>query len=281
MNDPITKQKLATNLAYKHNEDYVKIASKPGVVESSVTPTSFYHPMQYRGYASDAIDTANKQMNNGLYFGTLERTSPDWKDFQKQFSRITGFSKDNQVRYFGDDSVVNGFQSNFRSGQKSVTTQNPEGLKNSQSTATHEITHMSGMDKVVGDILPQSDWEPLLNDVMKTHNSYSPNMSPEDLQTHKTKTQEYFTGINSEGYNYLNNDVEKYPRLMELRYNSKLKPGEYIDDAKMKQIRSESPDNSIWRMFSPKTIKFMLNFFASNNTKDTVGQRDIQDINYA
>ena len=82
MNDPITKQKLATNLAYKHNEDYVKIASKPGVVESSVTPTSFYHPMQYRGYASDAIDTANKQMNNGLYFGTLERTSPDWKDFQ-------------------------------------------------------------------------------------------------------------------------------------------------------------------------------------------------------
>lgn len=280
--NPITKKKLETNLKYKTNEDYVKMTKKPGVVESSVTPTIFENNDYYSGKVDNYLRPVNDKIDAGHYYGTLERLHPDWKDFQDQFVRVTAGDDNFRKRYFSDNSTIQGFRSSYKGGQNSVLSQSTEGIGGAKSTAAHEIIHLSDMDKVMGSILPESDWEPIIRDQAKDIPGYDPT-NKRDTDLYRRVSTEAITQYESGSYDYLNSPVERYPKLMQLRYTGKLKPGEYVDDTRLKEVRKSDPTNPIWNLFSPKTIKFMLNFFASNDAKsnNTINQDSNQNTNYA
>tara|TARA_R110000822_G_scaffold73853_18_gene177658 strand:- start:4029 stop:6500 length:2472 start_codon:yes stop_codon:yes gene_type:complete len=124
---------------------------------------------------------------------------------------------------------------------------NKEGMN---STYVHEKTHSTPLDNYYSYKLESG------NVISKEYDALVTEGTPEamdklDALTKKSK--------------YLNNSTEVYPRLMEIRYENNIKPGEIIDDTKLKKIKEKG--SRLFEIYDDEQIKTMLNTLASTTKK--------------
>jgi len=169
-------------------------------------------------------------------------------------------------------------------------------LDDHENTATHEYIHSTGLDKYIKSIAPQSDKVAkvlkglnLKGDfkIAKGYFSNNPfvykydtyrekylNHSP--VSTKEVQEQLKKEGIDLHDINYLERSNEVYPRLMTFRKKYNIKPEDIIDDKKVEEIYKGEGDNGLFKLYSKKQVKEMLNKFANtekNKEKNTTNTK--------
>jgi hypothetical protein len=160
-------------------------------------------------------------------------------------------------------------------------------LDDHENTATHEYMHSTRLDRHLKSIAPQSD---KVNKVLKglnlkgdfkiakgyfsdnpfvykydTYREKYLNHSP--VSTKQVQEQLKKEGIDLNDINYLEQSNEVYPRLMTFRKKYNIKPEDVIDDKKVEEIYKGEGDNGLFKLYSKKQVKEMLNKFANTEKK--------------
>lgn len=73
-----------------------------------------------------------------------------------------------------------------------------------------------------------------------------------------------FTLGQKEHIQYLNRNGELYPRIMEMRQELGVNPGDVITDEQIKQLQETEGVNHLFQFYKPEQIKEMMNTIASN-----------------
>lgn len=133
----------------------------------------------------------------------------------------------------------------------------PEQVK---GTAVHELTHAGNLDKYYNAV-----GKSILN---KYPYVKSGGMS---LFPMNTKSKEF-----QKDSDYIKKDGA-YPRLMEMRYNSKINPNQVITPKQFEKIKAQNPKNDLFRYYTDHDIINMLNHFAAN---DNPVQSDVMQAEY-
>lgn len=122
------------------------------------------------------------------------------------------------------------YGANFSHVQSSFIRNRSETPEKEKSTAVHEITHATGMDEYLNPLI---------------HKKWG--KTPSD---------------------YLNNS-EVYPRIMQIRHDFGLQPGQEVDPATMenifKKITSDKTEDSLFKYYSKEQVQEMLNILAAKD----------------
>lgn len=129
-----------------------------------------------------------------------------------------------------------------------------------RETAVHELTHASNLDDYYISFGNQ-----ILN---KYPIGKSNGMSLFPLNTKSKKDQKDAEYIKHDG---------AYPRLMEIRYNSKINPNQVITPKQFEKIKTQNKGNDLFRYYTDHDIINMLNHFAAN---DNAVQSDVMQAEY-
>ena len=129
-----------------------------------------------------------------------------------------------------------------------------------KQTSVHELTHASNLDQYYNNVG---------KDILKKRPlGVSDGMPLFPINTKSKKFQKDSEYIKRDG---------AYPRLMEMRYNSKINPNQVITPEQFKTIKKENPKNDLFRYYTDYDIINMLNHFAAN---DKPIQSDIATAEY-
>lgn len=132
-------------------------------------------------------------------------------------------------------------------------------------TIVHEISHASGMGDFMKNYTPTPSYEnlkPLFNSpAFKMFNkSTQKNLQRSAIELRNNKQQDK---------SYMNDDGF-YPRIMEMRYRSDVKPDEIITPERYRKIKSENEDNDIYRYFDDDKVRWMLNNFVKKDNTEKI-----------
>jgi len=130
-----------------------------------------------------------------------------------------------------------------------------------KGTSVHELTHASNLDKYYNNVG---------ENILKKRPLARTNgmgLFPRFKQP---------KGTDQGDSQYIKRDGA-YPRLMEMRYNSKINPNQVITPEQFKTIKKENPKNDLFRYYTDYDIINMLNHFAAN---DKPIQSDITTAEY-
>jgi len=169
-------------------------------------------------------------------------------------------------------------------------------LDDHENTATHEYIHSTRLDKHLKSIAPQSDKVAkvlkglnLKGDFKIAKGYFSDNpfvykydtyrekyLNHSPVSTKQVQEQLKKEGIDLNDINYLERSNEVYPRLMTFRKKYNIKPEDIIDDKKVEEIYKGEGDNGLFKLYSKKQVKEMLNKFANtekNKEKNTTNTK--------
>jgi hypothetical protein len=130
-----------------------------------------------------------------------------------------------------------------------------------KGTSVHELTHASNLDNYYNNVG---------EDILKKHPLARTNgmgLFPRFKQP---------KGTDQGDSQYIKKDGA-YPRLMEMRYKSKINPNQVITPKQFEKIKSENSKNDLFRYYTDYDIINMLNHFAAN---DKPVQSDITTAEY-
>lgn len=133
--------------------------------------------------------------------------------------------------------------------------------KEKAETVVHELSHASGL----GDFMKQFEPETPLTKLKKAY--ATPNLPAETKATLQKGIDKWESKQGDA--EYLKTDGF-YPRIMEMRHNSNLKPTDKITPEMFKKIKSENNDNDLFRYYNDNDIQWMLNNFVKNNNRKSL-----------
>lgn len=128
-----------------------------------------------------------------------------------------------------------------------------------KGTIVHEFTHASGLDKLMDNYTPNYPSSSTIADKMFKGVTFSAPLK----QYTKNKVEQ-----SQKDKEYLKDDTF-YPRIMEMRFNSNLKPNETITPERFKQIKEQNPKNDLFRYYGDDDIIWMLNNLVKNSSKNS------------
>lgn len=157
-----------------------------------------------------------------------------------------------------------------------------------KSTPVHEYTHSTYLDHLLKPLIPQAEkvteeykrLEKLNPGFKITYDIYgNPILSNHDSKGFFDKTK-YINDeslkkqmtIPIEDIKYLNKSQEIYPRIMELRYENYIKPGQIIDKKSFQKIKKTSGSNSIFDLYNDEEIIDLMNKLAKNKETENINR---------
>lgn len=133
-------------------------------------------------------------------------------------------------------------------------------------TATHEFTHAMGIDDNLSKYMKDNYGTPAKAIQDKTGKPFKESIAQEFSIDDTTSFGRQKVQNTIEHSRYMSGNGELYPRIMEMRKVLDVKPGDVIDDAHIKRLKTET-DNPLFKYYSDEQIKEMLNTLASNDAK--------------
>lgn len=151
------------------------------------------------------------------------------------------------------------------------------------STAVHEFTHATGIDNIMSYLT--TDGKKILDENERLKKKFNvrdirmglgkpygkvDSFLPDILESRFVKINPDEFEISPEMRSYINKSNEIYPRIMSLRYNGNVKPGQIIDKKSFEKIKEASKDDKIFEIYDDDQIIYMMNKFANNDSTPSI-----------
>jgi len=262
MENPEYEKRLSENLE-EHND-----SKDFGMKKVPLTISPFSYGKDF--WDDEAEEIKTKAINKLKSTRTLH--SPEESD--KLAGELSKVLSDNKKYQKKDELILTRGVTGANMGDlKAVYINGQRGSGSKQSTAVHEYTHSTDMDKKYAEMidLPQ-DFIDKAGELGDLRNSFGRYYIADPNDKYKTliDEDELFEkiGYDKEETKYIGGTSEVYARLMSIRYENDIKPGEKITKEKLQEMKENSSER-LYKIYSDDEIVNMLNKFADSGENKT------------